>query len=181
MNKGMQHPLCIYFMFFLCNAVLADDSGAGQRVLPDTLKGVHEIYLARIVAVGWAEFNSSPDESKLIRNSVTGILYAPVRKIALGKPLESEVEKRADVKRDIQMAPAGHFIGYGKDGTIWLITMEFFDHFVRITRLKPAVAEDDPQFSKLYWEDWEEPRYKCQSRSLYDLLKKEQERLGPVK
>lgn len=143
-----------------------------HQLLPSGLDGTCVIYKARTVGLSWAEYSALDVSGKYHREAIVGVLYTPVFKLLLEKPVDMVVERRRNVDREISAAPLGHLIAYGRDDRIWLITIESDYYFVTFAQLKAAVDEHDPQFSKLYWKDYDEPRFKCQSRALYGLLQK---------
>ncbi|MEO8353903.1 MAG: DUF4861 family protein, partial [Chthoniobacteraceae bacterium] len=137
------------------------------KSFPEALEKVDSFYTARSLALSWRD----PQEAAV------GIVYAPLKEVPFTNQLSSLLKPRIKAERPpITPAPSGYFIAFAKNGTAWLITVLSHLDFVRITRLKHAADADDPDFSKLYWEDWDEPRFEARSPDLYELWEKENER-----
>ncbi len=147
---------------------------ASSELYPSCLKGVKEIYIARQVGLAWSKFTISPDPAQEYhRENIAELFYLPVKRLDLAKSIDLEIEPRIEVDSKatpIALAPAGYFIAYAVNGTVWLIAVERYFSFITISRLKEASAVDDSVFSRLYWIDLEEPRFKAQSQSLYKIL-----------
>ena len=185
MNHKSRYISSFFLMFALIGAEASENgsSQANAQLCPPCLSGLKEMYVARLVGFGWAEFSIPRDGSEgYHREAVSGLLYKPEKKISLKKPFSSQLERRIIVDQKtipIGLAPAGYFVAYGSDASVWLITVERGYHFVVITRLKRA--SDDPEYSKLYWEDLEDPHFESQSRYLGDVLKSVAKPREPVK
>jgi hypothetical protein len=173
----MKHSSFIYASGLITSIAFssfgADSSSPKASILPGSLKGIKQLYTARAIGISWAEYHSSKDPTEEYRRDVVvGTLYAPLRKISLKAPLDAMVERRRNIDQNkyITGFSVGYFLAYGTDKTVWLITVEGQHDFMAITRLKIAV--DEPQIPKLYWADYGEPRFKCESRTLYELFLK---------
>src|SRR5688572_2159199 len=103
----------------------AEVSRFSSELCPSGLKGLRELYIARVVSLSWAEFSADPDSpNKFDRTIVAASLYTPVRIIALNFPFETQLERRVAEQGLVRAAPLGYFIAYEPGGTPWLITVE---------------------------------------------------------
>lgn len=166
----MNKSICIAALL-LCqftDIVFADeaaDMAAAENACLKSLKGVREAYPATMVGVSWKPLVFD-QETNAPRGGdpVVDLLYMPVRKIRLGKPLDQSLEKIVSKEKvKTLIAPAGYFIAVGSDDSRWLLTVERSPVDVAVSRLKPAADESQ---LKLYCVDYDEPVLKFQDDEL---------------
>jgi hypothetical protein len=139
------------------------------ELLPSSLKGIKEVHRSRTFGLGWRE-PKWDDAGELSTGGFTVLFRTPQRRITLREPLDVVVEPRIK-PTPYGGYPLGDFIAYGSDRSVWLIRVYMDDACITIVRLREAA--DDPELPKLYWEDWDEPQYKCKSRVLAEILHRE--------
>lgn len=173
----MIHKSLILFLLALGSGfadVITNDEHPNRGLIPETLKGITEVYEGNLISIGFRSYSvpkpEDPKDAVYREERIAEVFYRKGASIALNCRLEALLQKYDSARTsEVELFAPYKLIAVGTDGSYWLITVGIQQ--AQTTILPLRTLSNEAPLDQIYWPNLASGYYQSDGSKLQQILR----------